>query len=141
MDKELLLKIEKMLVKNENITEELESIQMNKDTIESLPTMDASEDDKEHGYVCEFKGIPIEIDETLSEYEIKFKFKSNLESKGLVKDPVIKAEICEYDYDNFLKESKVIQRSDGFYLMHDEEYLDYMNDEEVERFLELKNEL
>lgn len=51
MDKELLLKIEKMLVKNENITEELESIQMNKDTIESLPTMDASEDDKEHGYI------------------------------------------------------------------------------------------
>lgn len=81
MDKELLLKIEKMLVKNENITEELESIQMNKDTIESLPTMDASEDDKEYGYICEFKGIPIEIDETLSEYEIKFKFKSNLESK------------------------------------------------------------
>lgn len=51
MDKELLLKIEKMLVKNENVTEELESIQMNKDTIESLPTMDASEDDKEHGYI------------------------------------------------------------------------------------------
>lgn len=46
-----------------------------------------------------------------------------LESKGLVKDPVIKAEICEYDYDNFLNESELIKRNDRFYLLYDKIYL------------------
>ena len=64
-----------------------------------------------------------------------------LESKGLVKDPVIKARIDEYDYDNFLKESEVIKRNDGLYLLYDKIYLERMSDKEAQRFLELKNEL
>lgn len=64
-----------------------------------------------------------------------------LESRGFIKEPMIKAEICEFNYDDFLKESSVVKKIDGFYLLHNNKYLEYLEEDESKRFLELKSQL
>lgn len=78
-------------------TNNIKCIKLNSKTIDNLPVMRPSNEEKGYGYTFEIRGIPIETDETLKDSEVKFELKN-------------KKDELEYEIDNILQRMKEKER-------------------------------